>query len=711
MRKFLLSLMVFIIPFNLFAQGKANNIIAPVSYFINHVQQLNQIKTNLDKYRQTSIVGISGMGKTQLARMYTYENKDNYNLIWFIDCHLNINDEFLKLAKAINKAEEKPVIAEEASTVKKQLMEYLGQNDRWLLIFDNLKVGENKKIQEFINWENNGNVIFCSQDSELLPYIIKITPFKRQETVALANTILQEKDNSLVEFLVQEFKGYPVLTVQGAQILNNVPGLNKEEYKNKIQESNDKISFNISLVTQQLKPSAKQLLNKIALLNTQSFSKDLLGIITDNKDAIDDDIFQLSKFALISNIDASEDNPVFEMHDVIAQNILEKNNASNSKYLEDLVTKFVNAMPKSVIKAFMYRNAKTVPGNIEIILKNAEKYNINLHKLTALKLQQLVQCDNSFDLVGAGKLVNWFEENDEEGKYKLWLMNNEEKRVYAGYLNIIGWHYGKSSNYRKAIEYFIKSKGVYNDINGYEAYKANVVYGLAQAYISSGNIQEAQENIKILEQQLDNKLIDNSDKSMLYLAEARLCFIEGKYNEALKQINQSIQIRISNGLSPDALFLTGDYLIKAAILNNLDNYKEALAQAEQVYDIQKRVKKETSEIFGSIYAQKARALFGLGEKDKALEYVNKALDVFKNNDKDFADGVMAIVNNSAIANACVVQGDILVTMDKLEDALISYRKAQDIYLNLYRKNRKNVAQVSYMNLQAAKAACKKKDTP
>ncbi|HJD59300.1 MAG TPA: tetratricopeptide repeat protein, partial [Rickettsia endosymbiont of Omalisus fontisbellaquei] len=40
-----------------------------------------------------------------------------------------------------------------------------------------------------------------------------------------------------------------------------------------------------------------------------------------------------------------------------------------------------------------------------------------------------------------------------------------------------------------------------------------------------------------------------------------------------------------------------------------------------------------------------------------------------------------------------------------------YRKAQDIYLNLYRKNRKNVAQVSYMNLQAAKAACKKKDTP
>lgn len=47
-----------------------------------------------------------------------------------------------------------------------------------------------------------------------------------------------------------------------------------------------------------------------------------------------------------------------------------------------------------------------------------------------------------------------------------------------------------------------------------------------------------------------------------------------------------------------------------------------------------------------------------------------------------------MVTNPAIANACVVQGDILAEMDKLEDALKSYRKAQIIYFNLYRKNSK-----------------------
>lgn len=279
MKKFLLLFIISIIPLNLFAQAKVNNVVAPVSYFINHVQPLNQIKTNLEKYRQTSIIGVSGMGKTQLARMYAYGNKDSYNLIWFIDCNLNINDELLKLAKAINKTEEKTVIAEEAANVKKELMEYLGQSDKWLLVFDNLKVGENKKVQDFINWEHNGNIIFCSQDSDMMPYIVKAVPFEKPETIKLANNILLDKDNNLVEFLVQEFKGYPVLIVQGAQILNNVPGLDKEKYKHQIQKSNDKISFNLSLVSKQLKPSTMQLLNKIALLNNQSFLRIYLELL------------------------------------------------------------------------------------------------------------------------------------------------------------------------------------------------------------------------------------------------------------------------------------------------------------------------------------------------------------------------------------------------------------------------------------------------
>lgn len=42
MRKFLLLFIVIIMPLNLLAQPKVDNIVAPVSYFINHIQLLNQ---------------------------------------------------------------------------------------------------------------------------------------------------------------------------------------------------------------------------------------------------------------------------------------------------------------------------------------------------------------------------------------------------------------------------------------------------------------------------------------------------------------------------------------------------------------------------------------------------------------------------------------------------------------------------------------------
>ncbi|WP_425361954.1 hypothetical protein [Candidatus Tisiphia endosymbiont of Mystacides longicornis] len=97
MNKYLIILILLILPHNSFAQQQISNFVAPVTYFVNHVKQLNLLKNNLIKYRQASIIGTSGMGKTQLARMYCYENQNNYKLIWFIDCNLDINQELLKL--------------------------------------------------------------------------------------------------------------------------------------------------------------------------------------------------------------------------------------------------------------------------------------------------------------------------------------------------------------------------------------------------------------------------------------------------------------------------------------------------------------------------------------------------------------------------------------------------------------------------------------
>ena len=100
--KFLLAILILVLHNHSLASGQVSNLITPVSYFVNHTKQLNDVKRNLNQYRQVSIVGTSGIGKTQLLRTYAYEHKNKYQLIWFIDCNLDLNEEwFLECFKCI----------------------------------------------------------------------------------------------------------------------------------------------------------------------------------------------------------------------------------------------------------------------------------------------------------------------------------------------------------------------------------------------------------------------------------------------------------------------------------------------------------------------------------------------------------------------------------------------------------------------------------
>ncbi len=694
-------------PYTVVAQEQLFNLVTPVSYFVNHVTQLSAVTNNLTKYRKASIVGISGMGKTQLARMYAYENKDSYKLIWFIDCNLDINEAFLKLAKLINKKTKTNVISEDVLHVKNEIISYLSTKDKWLLVFDNLKIKENHKVQEFINLESNGHIIFGSQDGELLPNIVKMTAFEQSDSVTLASNILENSDTKLAEFLAQEFTGYPILIVQGAQLLNQVLGLDKEEYRNKIQQSTDKIKLNITLAIKELKPSAKELLNKIALINNQAFSKDLLGIITNDQNLLDNDIYQLSKFALIANIDSNETNPIFEMHDVIAQKIAEINGEKvNQLCLEEVVVKLVNSIPQSIVKAWAFRNSQTIAENITIISQNAKKYSISLYKLMELNLQLIVQYVNSLDFYNAEKLVNWLNQNDQQNKFKLWLMNNDEKSRYAAYLELIGTYYRNSLNNQLAIQYYAKAKKVFEDVRGYENYKNSTVLWLATTNTLLGKIQEAEKDIQDIEQMFNKGLNDKSDIGIMFSAKAKLFFIQGKYITSLELINKAIESCIKNGLQPDDLIFINPYLSKAEVLNYLKKYQEAFAQTEQLYRMCKPSKKEDNEVFGRIFTQMSRAQLGLGNAKEALDYAKKARAIFINDPSRPNNSLeIAVSPDIYLAKACVAEADALSALGQNDKAAKSYLDAENFYWNNYRENMGNVDEVSSMYLSAAKASC------
>lgn len=706
MKRFIILITVFISTNFAIASDTVTNIVTPVTYFINHVSQLQNIKNNLAKYKSISVVGISGIGKTQVARMFAYENKAKYNLLWFIDCNLDINSEFLKLAKEINKRFGAD-IDENTTTVKKAVMDYLSSKNDWLLVFDNLKVGCNKKVEDLVKWEHDGNIIFCSQESKMLPYVIEMKAFNKNDSINLVKNILE--DDKEIDFLVNTFKGYPILIVQGSQLLNEVQGLSKAEYKRKILQSADKIKLNIELAIKSLKPSAKQLLNKIALINNQSFSKQLLNAITDNQNTLDDDIYALSKFLLISHTDRNEDNPLFEMHDVIAEKVQEINgNKNNQKDLENIITNLDNAIPKNPVQGRIFRGYTTVPEMLKITSQNTEKYNINIYQALRLNMHLIIHYANTIDYDNYKQMINWFNKHDKKNKFKLWMMSNDEKRVYAGYLGIIGSYYGtKYSDWENFIIYYTKAKNILDNVKGFESIKYNVLYNLANANLKLGKIKEVQEYIDITHQMVNNDMLSKSDMSFVHRTQARMFLIQGAYNEALEKINQSIKTLIDNGLNPNDVFLCYAYLDRAIILNFVGKYNEAFTQVQQLYEMNKN-KKETHEIFGRIFAQMAASELGLGKIDDALIHIDKAIQILlpdevrkmKENDK-----TKGLIKDPELAASYVIKADILLKAGHAIKAIDYYSQALNIYINLYQHNKKNVAQISDLHLKGAKAAC------
>ena len=704
-----LFLMIIISANTVVQAASVSNLVTPVSYFINHVVPLDNLKNNLEKYKQTSVVGISGLGKTQLARMYAYENKDKYDIIWTFDCNLDLNYQFVKLAKEINAALKENITTEQ-TLAKKEVMDYLVSKNNWLLLFDNLKIGDNKKIQDLVNWEHNGNIIFCSQDSSKLNHLVEVTRFKDQDAIYLISVILKENNHPFIKFLVDEFQGYPILLVQGAQILNNVKGFDYEKYEKMMKGTDNKIRLNIELAMKELSSSAKELLKKIALINNHGFSKSFLKMLTDDQETLDDDIYQLSKYALISNIDSNRDNPVFEMHDVIVKTVQSINN-ENDKYLNDIIFNvLVKSFPDGVVKKQATRISPTFDENLQIILKNSKKFRINIFKEAKLREELLVTSLNNRKYDLSVKMIEWFEKHDQNKEFNLDHMNDHEKSVYASYLNAIGGYSNFAlSNPTKAINYFIRAKEIIFTIENYESIKFNILYQILRTQLDLGQINNAEhtleEILRVYELGIKNGTVEIFDNSFLYVGKTRLSLTQGRYQQALEQVNKAIDAFHEAGLKDTNMLLDSSYQMKIEIMNYLKLYKEAYSLAKWLYKTYKPYLRSDHEIFANIYTKIAFSQYGLQRYQEGLEYADKAIAIFIKF-RNIDPKKLQFTKDIQLAKALMIKADCLAALDNIEESLNIYEKVEAIHNNIYINNLSSSITLKHVLFEATKTACK-----
>ena len=410
--------------------------------------------------------------------------------------------------------EKQASITEQADTAKNGVLDYIKDKKNSLLVLDNLKVSENSRIKDVADLEHNGHIIFASQDKQTLPHTIELANFNKDDCVKLAESILHEPSKTKTDFLSNNLKGYPILVVQTAQLLNQFKGLELETYKRKILESSDKIKLNISVAISKLSPSAVELLYQISLINNQSFSKDFLKYIADDKSNIENDIYQISKFSLITNIDANEKNPVFEMHDIIKQTILETMGHDKAKsILEKVVDNLVTLTPDTISEFHVFRGGNTVSENFQVISEHADKYDIVLLKAMSIKSYLITIYNNYSNYFGAEKLVEWLNKAKKEKTLNISSMDNDQKARYADFLQGIARYYrNRYSDFDKSIQYSKEAEKIYEDVIGYNELKADLFYQLALNDLKIGNTESAKKYIP----KLKNTPFNDNVQAMLF---------------------------------------------------------------------------------------------------------------------------------------------------------------------------------------------------
>lgn len=204
--------------------------------FVGREGLLTSLRSQLDRDQQqviTALRGMSGVGKTEMAKEYLYRNAMDYDLIcWIPSRHINqVRNSFSHIASHFGIGG----IGADNEYVVSEVLEALRRGDRfrrWLLVYDNAQ--SRAELQRFLPVGGEGHVIITSRDGSWeLPGghgSMSIREFERSESIQLLH---RRGPRSLTveeaERLAEELGDLPLALNQAAVWLHE-SGMSAAEY-------------------------------------------------------------------------------------------------------------------------------------------------------------------------------------------------------------------------------------------------------------------------------------------------------------------------------------------------------------------------------------------------------------------------------------------------------------------------------------------------
>ncbi|KAL2049167.1 hypothetical protein ABVK25_010596 [Lepraria finkii] len=283
------------------------------SDFVGREDTIASIKQSLDRQRWVGLVGLGGIGKTQVAIEYCYRYRDELhnvhggNVFWADASTISMLEQSYREIAENLKSPHLPKRELSHQHSLRMFFEWLADESHgpWLLVLDNLEDTESSRLgsipetssgQIIITTRNRGVAFALSAD------IIGVEPMSLSEAGRLLKTRVYrassdlEKDESDVKDLCERLEGFPLAITQVAAFINknNIP---VREFLHSFDEHNMEllgsenfgierglrysyhlIEETLSLSHSRLAPVAGDMLALMAYLDRRSIPQTLLKI-------------------------------------------------------------------------------------------------------------------------------------------------------------------------------------------------------------------------------------------------------------------------------------------------------------------------------------------------------------------------------------------------------------------------------------------------
>lgn len=702
------------------------------SSFVGRQESLEELHTRLKNQGASStiaIIGMAGIGKTQLARKYAHTYFQNYDVLWWVDANQELLPQARELGLKLKTAKACSMPALDERTLEKWIGAIKNCNEkqslRVLFLFDDVR--DNDYIKPISTILTNAHMLLTSRNQSLGDTSIgnkkmQLKCFTRKESIDYLEHILPERPSHFFNKLAEALHDYPLALAQASSYIKEFPSLSIEDYLNlyrdtkktlwkeeeklaaeksknvpSLNDYHQTVSATFTLLLDHViktSPHAYNLLKFSSFLGSQDIPKHLLKSWMIGQKKLNDFDFHdaastLIKYSIFEKNENDKDkgekyNIHALLHEFIRDNLTKE---EKELYLNEVTTLIASFLPNSSYQLWKaLADDRYLEFHLESLLKWAERYHFQSDDLLTLKIKHLHNLyfsKSEFD-ESAKKIEPIEKEINSNDK-----LSSLEK---ARFLTIAGNKAAVKYGCNEAISICEKAEQLLNNISFPQAREELfflLVNNLMEFYTNKGDLKKAEEAGKKAELLLPH--INYPTYLILYYFMRSFQLLnKGDYKEALTHIDLAIEKFPSTDF-PDHFHLFNK-IVKAEILSRMGELNQALDLATESYNEFKKYYPNDSNfklfrtemILAYIYLKQGN----LSESKRLINSAIKGLNiVFDKPDENPTQGFSHII-----------LGEIHEKQNDFLKALNAYVKAEEIYNHIFKTVELDDVSYLYKNL-------------